>query len=399
MYPRRCLIEIFSTFLQLDGDRCQGWITDPQLRRSMNACLKQIDNAPTSDQFWAIYWHKIWLSASSRLAIAHLSAYLQETCYWISHKTLSCFVSPRYQMSDCFQIAIAATPKILKRFNPQRCPSLKDYASVAFKSIIRDTLRSSQEVDICTDWALLRKLSKKRLVESLERAGFSPETIAHCQLAWTCFKTLYLPTQETGTRRLNRPDRATWEAIAERYNRDRQLYLDSPCPECSPETLEQCLLQCAKLARDYLYPPRTSIDEPRSSEGYQTLLDHLPSEVDESALEQLLEREEAERRQQQRSQIESMLSAGLSQLKPQSQALLQLYYSQELTQQEIAAQHDLKQYQVSRQLARARESLLKIFAQWSQQTLHITLTSDVLNNASKILEEWLQGYYSVTGDE
>ncbi len=56
------------------------------------------------------------------------------------------------------------------------------------KSIIKDTLRQRQEADICTDWALLHKLSRKRLLESLQNAGFKSPTIESYILAWECFQ-------------------------------------------------------------------------------------------------------------------------------------------------------------------------------------------------------------------
>jgi hypothetical protein len=32
-------------------------------------------------------------------------------------------------------------------------------------------------------------------------------------------------------------------------------------------------------------------------------------------------------------------------------------------------------------------------AQWSQSTMHISLTSDILDNISSLLEEWLANHY------
>ena len=71
-----------------------------------------------------------------------------------------------------------------------------------------------------------------------------------------------------------------------------------------------------------------------------------------------------------------------------------MYYGQELTQQQIAEQLAVKQYTVSRRLTKSRESLLLALASWSKETLHISLTSDVLNYISTVLEEWLKVYYS-----
>ena len=75
------------------------------------------------------------------------------------------------------------------------------------------------------------------------------------------------------------------------------------------------------------------------------------------------------------------------------QALLQMYYGQALTQQQMAAALAMQQYTVSRRLSRARESLLTALARWSQDSLHISLTLDVLSYTSTVLEEWLTNHY------
>ena len=202
MRPRSSVLEIFSTFLQFDAERFSGWATDPRLRRSMQSCLARSPQ-PESEHFWALYWYKVWLPQPTRLAEAHLSAYLQETCYWTAQKTITSFASSQYTLSDCYQIAIVRIDKVLKGFNPNQGFTLKNYASAIFSTVIREVLRQRHEVDICTPWALLRKLSQKRLVESLRScAGLSPETIATYVLAWSCFKTIYVPTPATPTRKL-----------------------------------------------------------------------------------------------------------------------------------------------------------------------------------------------------
>jgi len=73
--------------------------------------------------------------------------------------------------------------------------------------------------------------------------------------------------------------------------------------------------------------------------------------------------------------------------------LIELYYTGELTQQQIAERLEMKQYTISRRLTKARESLLKALATWGESTLHIAPTSDLLKSTSAALEEWLMGRY------
>lgn len=394
MRPRQGITEVFSTFLQFDADRISGWATDPKLRRSMQSCLARLPQPETSEHFWVLYWYKIWLSQPAGMAITHLSAYLQEVCYWAAQKTIASFSTAQYTLSDCFQMAIARVDKVLKGFNPQMGSSLNNYASAIFTSTIRDILRQHQEVDICTNWSLLRKISQKRLVESLQNVGLSSETIACYVLAWNCFKTLYVPVQATVTRKLPKPEHATWVAIAKLYNTQRQSQLTPPGPECSPETLEKWMLACAKAARAYLYPSFTSINAPKLGQDSGELLDDLPESKQESLLTQFIDREEEHSRHLQQTQLSAVLVEAIAKLAPEAQSILQMYYGQEFTQQQIAKQLETKQYTVSRRLTKSRESLLLALASWSKEALHIFVTSEVLNYISTVMEEWLKVYYS-----
>ena len=394
MRPRQNPIEIFSTFLQLAEDRFSGWVIDRKLRRNMENCLMDRSNT-LEENFWALYWYRVWQSEPAFLARGHLSAYLQEACYWATQKTMSNFTKTQYKFSDCFQMAIAEVDKVLKGFNSDLGFSLKNYASVSFRNILIDHLRQRHEVNICTDWALLRKLSQKRLIESLKHAGLTSETISQYRLAWNCFKTIYVPKQSGSTRQLARPDSATWEAIAQLYNSERLVQLKSSVGgECNPKILEKWLKHCAQAARSYLYPSITSLNISRPGEDGKELLDDLPNTPNESLLTEMILEEEDRDRQQKKTKLQAILKEILTKLAPQAQEMLQLYYGQGFTQQQIAEQLGMKQYTVSRRLAKAKESLLKALAQWSQQTHNISLCSRAIKDINAVLEEWLHGYYS-----
>lgn len=403
MRPRQSLIELFSTFLEFDFDRFQGWSADSRLRRSMERCLTQLMDqsaiCESSDGYWALYWHKILQAdlpeanpIKGQLARGHLTAYVQEPCYWVAQKTVTSFSSIQYSLADLFQMAIAQVDKVLKGFSAQQGFSLKNYASVTLSNLIREGLRQRQEVDICTDWALLRKLSQKRLVEALQTVGLATETIASYVLAWSCFKTLYVPKQATGSQKLTKPERETWEAITQLYNQER---ISQSLAAATPDSLEKWLATCAKAARAYLYPSLMSINTPKPGQDAGEFLDDLAETTHTaSLLTDLIAEEEVQQRKDQQSQISSLLINAIQQLDEQSQHLIQLYYREGLTQQQMAERMEMKQYTVSRRLAKARESLLIMLAKWSQVTLHITPTSDVLNHTSTALEEWLKTHYS-----
>lgn len=394
MHSRQSIIELFSTFVQFESERFSRWATDPNLRRSMQRCLTVESQLDTSDEFWVFYWHQVWQVQPASLARAHLSAYLQEACYWAAHDTVDKFANNQYSLSDFFQIAISRVDTVLKGFNPKQGFTLKNYASPIFSSYIREFLRQRQEVDICTDFALLRKLSQKRLVESLQQAGLSEETIASYVLAWTCFKILYVPVTATVTRKLPPPDSGTWEASAKLYNAERYAQLNPSTPECSAETLEKWLMACAKSARSYLYPPFVSLNAPAPGQNFSEFLDELSQFSQASILTELIDWEAQQLRQVQLAEIGAVLTEALHQLDSQAQTLLQLYYGQKLTQQQIAQQLEIQQSTLSRRLTKSRKVLLLALAQWSKEKLHKSLSSDLIKDMSLPVEEWLKIHYN-----
>lgn len=388
MHPRQDTVEIFSTFIQFDNDRFSCWATDSHLRRSMKKSLNQTPTE-TSDNFWALYWHQVWLEQPNSLAKGHLTAYLQEICFWSSQKTINGFDSTQYKLSDCFQVGISRIDKVLKGFDRQRGFDLKSYASITFANLIRELLRQKKEVDICSDWSLLRKLSQKRMTEALLNAGLDSEVVKSHVLAWNCFKTMYVPERASSTRKLPKPKPDTWAAIANLYNQQKTQLVRSP--RATAENIEEWMLVCVKVARSYLFPSVTSINQPKL--GYESgeIADSLIGV--ESLLGDAIANELAQQRSQQQRDINQFLTATIKRLKTEEQQLLKLYYSLELKQAEIAKQLNTQQYSVSRKLARTRTELLKALAKWSQETMHISLTSDILNNISSLLEEWLASYY------
>lgn len=393
MLPRQDTVEIFSTFIQFDYDRFGRWATDSRLRRSMRQSLRKI-SGENSANFWSLYWHKIWQEQPQDLAREHLIAYLQEVCFWSATKTINGFSSSQYTVSDCFQIAIARIDKVLKGFDRDRGFNLKSYASITFGNLIRELLRQKKEIDICSDWSLLRKLSQKRMTEALVNAGLDQETVKQYILAWNCLKTIYVPEKANSTRKLAKPDRETWQGITNLYHQECQTQLGQSTETVNCESLERWMLICVKAVRSYLFPTVSSINQPKP--GYESgeIVDSIMGEVNDSLLTDMIAGEEAKHRSQQQQDINQFLTATIKQLKPEEQKLLELYYSLGLKQAEIAEELNTQQYTISRKLAKARKILLKSLAQWSQSTMHISLTSDILENISALLEEWLAGYYS-----
>lgn len=389
MQPRQEIIEQFSTFLQFANDRLTGWAIDARLQRSMQTRMAKLQTQSCSEAFWALYWHQRWLEAQNHqdspdaLAQFHLSAYLQEAGYWAAQTLMQRVIKSSSTVCDCFQLAIEKVPKVLQACDPNHKVSLKTYSKVAFENIIRDALRQQHEVNLCNEWALLLKISRKQLQEALQQAGLNQQAIAPYLIAYQCYTEGYR-LLKLG-RRIQRPDAAGWHVLVQLYHNHY------PKASIDAADLEHQLLYSAQQVRAYLYPIVTSLNAPKFEQTEWQ--DDIPDRQ-ATPIAHLIQQEEQTIRRSQQTQLNEILSTALLQLDVQAQTLLALYYQQNLTQQQIAQELNVQQYTVSRRLSKARELLLLALMRWSQSALHIEPTSTVIKSISALLEEWLQSYYA-----
>jgi RNA polymerase sigma factor (sigma-70 family) len=390
MHPRAQILDLFSTFAQLEGDRFQQWRTDPRLRRNMQRCLAPAPNA--AEFVWVLYWYQHWQQQPSALTTAHLTAYLQEVCYWVAHQISRRCQTPHYTLSDYFQIANGEIQRVLQKFCPDRGSSLKAYATMVLMNGLKDHLRQRRVVDICTDWSLLRQISKKRVGVVLEQAGLGAPEVSQYRLAWFCFQTLYLPTQAQATEQLAKPEGQLWAAIADLYNTQRQS-LSVPGMTLTPAQIEARLTKLAQWIRAYLYPAIDSLNQKKAGEESGEFQDDLTDAVSPSLLDAAIQAEDRAHRTGLHAQLNTVLDQGLDQLGPESQEILHLFYQQGLSQQKLASQLQISQATVSRRLKKAEENLLAALIAWSQSQLNRFPNPDELKNISLLVREWLESHY------
>ncbi|MEL6353481.1 MAG: sigma-70 family RNA polymerase sigma factor [Cyanobacteria bacterium J06627_28] len=415
MLPRITVLEMFTTFIRFSDDRFEAWITDSRLRRSMAqekirspSSESPSSEAPSSEPlsespsqpeaFWALYWFQQWQTKAHPQAALHLSAYLQEACYWASETITQRFVSVHVSLADGFQSAIAQTDRILARYDPTYGSSLKGYARTAFTNFIRDCLRQQKAADICSDWGLLRRLSQTQVRQSLLTAGFID--IETDIAIWKCFKAVCVPDVQRiasrSVRTLTAPDAALYTQIAERYNQQSSKNADAQ--KIDARAVTTSLKRTIQAARAYLNPSVTSLNQSQyndsgSADSEHALLNTLSMPARDTPMAQMMAAETYAEQQQKWAAMAAVLQDAITQIETPQQALLQLYYQQQLTQKEIAHQLGIKQYQVSRQLSRVRQQLLLSVVHWSKDTLHISIESAVLANISEAIHEWLQHAY------
>lgn len=397
MRPRKDITEMFSTFIRLENDRFSEWIVNIGLRENMENCL---DSSPENSQqqnFWALYWYKQWQSGrdtdieqSNSYAKMHLLAYLQEPCFYVSKKIAGFAPSSGHGIEDYFQMTYVEFETILKTFNPRKSSGLKQYFTMALKSRLRDILRKEKEVDFCSDWGLLRKVTKKCFVEALKNAGLSDVQVEQYRLAWTCFQELYIQNQPSGTQALPQPTPQLWQAIANLYNKSRHRL--SQISECSPEAIETWMNQSVSYVRSYLFPYTVSIDTFNSNSDANQTLD-LP-DPSPGSLDDITADEEVLERQKQTSQMLSVLSEAFNKLDIESQTILRLYYQDGKTQQQIVQQLQTSQPTVSRRLRRGRTSLLNALVEW-QLNMNISVNPNQIIDIDNALEELLENGFKI----
>jgi RNA polymerase sigma factor (sigma-70 family) len=359
----------------------------------MQSCLE--DSSEASDKIWSLYWFKQW-QGQNRFAESHLSAYLQESCYWVAQQISQRFKATQYTLADYFQITNGEIQRVLKSFSFDRGIALKSYATVVLTNALKDMLRQRQAADICSDWSLLRRVSKKRIGEVITHAGVLATEADQYQFAWFCFKTLYVPSESSGEQSA-KPNAEIWSAIANFYNSKRKEFYISGSV-LTAEQLEVRLTKLARWIRSYLYPTVDSLNRTQTGHESGEIQDTL-ADSSESLLDSAIEQEEIAERKEQRSQIQTVLDQALSELSPELKEILQLFYQQKLSQQELAAHLKLSQPTVSRRLKKAEEALLNTLLTWSQSQLNRFPNPAEVKQISTALREWLIVHHVIVSED
>ena len=396
MRSRQDITDIFSTYIRFDSERFAGWLSDHRLRVNMSRSLTQVPDSQASKNFFALYWYQHWQTQNHRLALMHLGAHLQEAGYWAAAKFTSRFSLSQFSLADCFQVGFVKLEKALSSFQPNRGTPLESFAKLFFKSTIRNELRRAKELDLSSDWLLLRKLTRKQFVEAMRvTGGLEAEAIEQHRLAWMCFKRKHAEHKAAGTRQLSKPTPKTWAEIATLYNKERLSQLTAAGETIEAATVEKWLLTVAKCARRYLYPPKASLNAPAPGYDSGEAQDNLSDGFDQSLVDRALSEEAEIAREHQEQTLLLVLNRAIEQLKPPRETMLRQYYCEGLKQQEIADELGIHQGTVARRLNSTRETLLSSLIKWRQEVEPENVTPEAIADISDALELWLQNSFCI----
>jgi hypothetical protein len=141
MRKPRTTIEKFSTFLDVQQYSSYNptWIGIPRLEQNTINKIEELGNK--EEDSCAQYWLAQALQDCDRsLAPAHLSAYLEETCYRVAIALVRRVTQSNIDWRDCFQDARAAAAKpgkLFRSYDPTKS-SVSSYAQQRLDSAIKD---------------------------------------------------------------------------------------------------------------------------------------------------------------------------------------------------------------------------------------------------------------------
>ncbi len=401
MNKRVTIVKKFCTFLSFSASlqklTCQ-WVVEAKLERNIQKKV-QMYSEPTVE-FWARHFLEIVQRTSGNqtrganenkqksIAEEHLSAYLQEACYWAAYKIQKQFFSIHYKYSlqDLFQIGnlfVSVPGKLVKNFNLEYQHSLENHATVAVYRFIRDkiyTNHTEAKREKYSDYGLLKDLSNKELKEALASQGINTNQFDLYCLARQCFDIICQPQQRQGSCNLEPPRHSDLIQIVELYNQQiNQLKL----PETSVDIniIQEMLSTCILAARNYRTKPVLSLkNDDIFSEDVPTLC---------NTLIQIEERE----------QIESIIEEIFIDIPDVGQTMFKLWLGLNITQTEVATvlknNHPelLHQHKLAQNFSKYNRDILKSFVQqWNQLHPEIVLNDKNIENIQNNLNECLQAY-------
>ncbi|NJM74010.1 MAG: sigma-70 family RNA polymerase sigma factor [Scytonema sp. RU_4_4] len=342
----------------------------------------------------------VGVTASSSMARNHLSAYLQEACFWAAQKTYQRFklLQYKYSIEEYFQIAnsgVNPPEKIFKSFDFEYShTNIEGYAKTAIFRFINNTIyRHDLEAKRVkfSDYGLLKDLSHKELREALISKGITQAKSDTYYLVWQCFDEIYQPNQSQGSRSLEPPSQKHLKQIADYYNQRLNKIEISAVP-ASEEKIKEMLETCIQAARDY----RTKRFIPLDNSDYMS--DSTPTLWDTAIQEE------------EREQVQSLIARLFEEIPETGQILLKLSQGLNLTQIEIANvlknkfPELQKQYQVARQLGKYNNTFLKNFInEWNKIDPEIRLSDErdierIKNSLSECLQSHCQKMFYTTLD-
>ncbi len=398
MSINRNIKQKFSTFLNVEeksrGLKINHLQTIFQLARNINKILESNPDG-TAEYFAKSFVKELQKNNQTNLYAEHLSAYLEEPCFWLARRELSQQLEPlKYSELDCFQEArkVAAQPiSIYEKYNfTDSSPST--WAKLQIKNKVKQTAYLGRELCKYATWSLPKYLSEKILKESLKiKFGIkAKKEIVSYVFAVKSYKAIYHSNEpEKNKGKLPEPNQAQWSEIKKYYNLRCSEYNKKNAADESDrlelitdfQVIKAKICTCEKIVKDYICNVEdVDINSPKTNDGNETEIIVFNPEEKEIEIEES-------------QQIISICLLEFSKLPPECQKLIQLCYGLEISQTEMTEIFGLKQYQISRKIKRSEQNILKGLVKWSQANLGISPNQGIIKEQNQPFKEWLRDYF------
>lgn len=388
MRKRITLEEKYSTFIEVDGVKDYpyiGWISDDRLARNIKKFSE--NDRQINEQYFSIYLLKIARQNHNQesqkipnplIARHHLSAYLEENCYYQAREIYRKLQPYNYNVTKVgiFLMAreVAANPETFKDYNSS-LSSFSTYAGNKIYEKVIDKLRQGRDEEKYSDTGLLRHISLTKFQESLNLADIKEEEKKRCLLALKCFKKKYLPTEKQGNNKLKPPSEKDLEGFTKLYQ--------NLSPEKEKITGKEILrlldicLEALKRARKKTFIPLDGIE---IEKDWENVTNNNP----------IYQQESLELQQQ----IHIVLVGLIQNFPDKAKKIFELEFGLNITQEDVGEYFlRITQGSVNKQIKTQRKKILKAVGIWSQDNWQITLSSEQLKVIDKELKPYLENYF------
>ncbi len=381
-------------------DLSKNDLNDLTNNNSQNKILAKKKKSGNISEFYAkIFLKNVLNNRQKYREKQHLSAYLEETCFYLANQELKTQLSWEHTgILDVFSMArsFAAIPeKTLKNYDFVTS-QIDTFARRCIRDATRESFLLRHYINKYSDWGILRHVSKKQLKEALISHYNNDNLITHILVAIDSYKAIY--HQTSSARSLPEPSEKEWQTIQTLYEQlcqQRQL-LSLPDMKINinvnQTTLTQLLMVAVTSARKYFDQQFVSLsytenltqdlelEEHFNINPLQILSVDTSTELEQFAMSDLSE------------DLENLLRQEFCKLPIEMQNMYNLYYGLHFTQIDLGKIFNLPQHQISRLINRHLQPLLKSLAQWSQTNHNIQLNSQQINDLKLSLQDWLINY-------
>lgn len=388
MQKRTNLVVQFSSFLCLKEESSSlttYWKKYPELERNIK--LLQQQQIISSEEDIIAQEFLRWLKKNQDLLQhRHLIAYLQESCFFATHKVYQKLHNywHLFTWQDYFQWAnllVSSPVKLLLNYDSNLGLKLSTYAKNKIELQLMDEAYKYMSWERASDWGLLKQLKSNNQRKCLQNIGaLSGINLEKYLLIWYCFNLLYKPPIPSKNQKLLPPSLSHFIQVTDEYN----FLITKKNSELSPINSQQCesiLLNCIKYARQYCNPKIVFNN---------TYLDNL-------ADDKIVDFNNDEPTRTNYNLVNKILSETFSQFSLPQKIIFQLWKGIELTQTEIVTVMSVnypnfvsQQFHVAREINSMRKILLESLIEGVLLQHKIKLTQDKVSELKTPLDIWLQ---------